>query len=953
MINQNSQDLEGDGEWSDVQDITIIPIHSIVLPDGKVLSFGTDERGMSAAQFIYSVWDPATGENKVLENTTATNIFCSNMSIDPNTGNVIIMGGDAWRDTESDGGLYAGVNDVTIFDYKTQTIRDAETGEMAYARWYGTSTTLANGEILIVGGRDEKYKGSTISEIYNTETGFRELVGTEIADLADNETQIRGTYWYPHVWQASNGAVYVIEAEGKDDEHGDIFVMDVEGDGAVAKIDTLPFQTRTTTPSIMYDVDKVLIIADDGWVWKGDLSTAVPTWEKAYFIEDENNPGEGIGRTNGSFVLLPDGRVAICGGGESETILGNQLADAQYGVLVWNPDTGETETWADAGLARLYHSSGQLLPDGTIWSGGGGAPGPLQNTNIEVFTPPYLYDEDGNLADRPDIANAPTNIDSGDSFWITVDDASAITEINAIRSGASTHARNSDARLVPLDFEVINSTTIRINTPEANVLSPGLWMMFAIDDEGVPSEGSLLGVDMAEIIVPDPGDLPGNYETDTYTGIYAVMNDFFDRLDGPVFTLLSGFMNGLVDLSDEKADFVSGGSESLATSFLDLFGADTSGVIDENALNPLLQPIENGADEFFDGAYQLVYDLGDTVFRIADNLTDSFADLGDAITAATGNPTPILDQMEFYMQLLTTGATYGFTEVSKNIIDSIEAVFDDGLGVLSGLMGLGNSLSSDPFGLFTMGAERLVNFDGTVGVAGLQSNRMASDLGDELVYINAVEDVLSGAGSDLITLYDDADTVNLGGSSDTTDNGLAINLGDVGSVIGSNGRDFIAEGGNSVIETLSLLDGDDRVFAAGVVNLLNAGNGDDLIDLDTVGRANLGYGNDTIVVDTALDGVYGGNGNDKISIATGYADGGGGADTFYFVDGGDGATLNGGGGWDRLVIDLDEADITYRELSSEVGVWNIFGGNLTLWGREVHIDALDLTLTGIEEIAFT
>ena len=94
MIDPTTRDLEGDGEWGRIIPDALIAIHSIVLPDGKVLSFGTDgTAGNYDARFVYSLYDPMTDELKVLPNTTGTNIFCSNMSIDPNTGNVIIMGG--------------------------------------------------------------------------------------------------------------------------------------------------------------------------------------------------------------------------------------------------------------------------------------------------------------------------------------------------------------------------------------------------------------------------------------------------------------------------------------------------------------------------------------------------------------------------------------------------------------------------------------------------------------------------------------------------------------------------------------------------------------------------------------------------------------------------------------------------------------------------------------------
>ncbi|MEM5471816.1 hypothetical protein WNZ14_08755 [Hoeflea sp. AS60] len=115
MITLGDRDNEGNGEWGDLLSWPIIPLHSIVLPDGNVLSFGSTEQGMQGGQFVYDLWDPVTNVHRTLPNTTATNIFCSNMSIDPTTGNVIIMGGDN-NGTPGLGAL-SGRQDVLIFDY--------------------------------------------------------------------------------------------------------------------------------------------------------------------------------------------------------------------------------------------------------------------------------------------------------------------------------------------------------------------------------------------------------------------------------------------------------------------------------------------------------------------------------------------------------------------------------------------------------------------------------------------------------------------------------------------------------------------------------------------------------------------------------------------------------------------------------------------------------------------
>ena len=49
------------GMFSAVVNWPLIPIHVSLLPDGRVLSFGTTDTGKQTANFIYDVWDPEGG----------------------------------------------------------------------------------------------------------------------------------------------------------------------------------------------------------------------------------------------------------------------------------------------------------------------------------------------------------------------------------------------------------------------------------------------------------------------------------------------------------------------------------------------------------------------------------------------------------------------------------------------------------------------------------------------------------------------------------------------------------------------------------------------------------------------------------------------------------------------------------------------------------------------------
>jgi hypothetical protein len=39
----------------------IIPIHVVLLPDGRVMNYGTNALGQQGAQLVYDVWDPSMG----------------------------------------------------------------------------------------------------------------------------------------------------------------------------------------------------------------------------------------------------------------------------------------------------------------------------------------------------------------------------------------------------------------------------------------------------------------------------------------------------------------------------------------------------------------------------------------------------------------------------------------------------------------------------------------------------------------------------------------------------------------------------------------------------------------------------------------------------------------------------------------------------------------------------
>ncbi|MFZ1425805.1 MAG: galactose oxidase early set domain-containing protein, partial [Geminicoccaceae bacterium] len=181
----------------------------------------------------------------------------------------------------------------------------------------------------------------------------------------------------------------------------------------------------------------------------------------------------------------------------------NQLTGANYSALLWNPNTNAwtvgAGTAATPDHARLYHSIGLLLPDATVLVGGGGASGttvkgPAVNTNAEIYYPPYLFTAAGQWAPRPRIVQAPPILTVGTRFAITVDNPLAIARVTLIKTGSVTHSFNMEQRFMGLPF-TRSGNQLLVNAPASlNLATPGRYLLFVLDAQGVPSIARIVAV---------------------------------------------------------------------------------------------------------------------------------------------------------------------------------------------------------------------------------------------------------------------------------------------------------------------------------------------------------------------------------------------------------------------------------------------------------------------------
>jgi hypothetical protein len=455
----------------------LIAIHMALTPDGRVMNFGSDLKGKQGAQLYYAVWDPSLGQGKdsflILSNTTSTNVFCAAQALLPETGELLVVGGT------QGGGTQEGIADAGIFSPSTNSF--AKTGSMSFERWYGTVVTTVSGEHLVLGGRSamtdaDTAIGSSTPELYNSTTKTWRTLPGAIQENAYGSNQ--SSWFYPRAWPAPNGNVFVVSHTGM------MFSVGTSGDGSVTRLPGSAALSNPRLPSLMYQPGKILRVLTNNETRLIDIQGPKPLVQASGPISQY--------RQYGNLTLLADGKVWANGGG----INGNVLDGALYGSETWDPASGSWSPSAAASKTRLYHSTSLLLPDATVLTAGGGAPGPVINLNAEIYYPPYLYKKDGSgePADRPTIDSAPAALGWDQAFNVTVSGSQPIARVTLIRAGATTHTFNNGQVLHELPFTV-DGNQLTLRTPASrNLLAAGYYLLFVIDAEGVPSVARIVSI---------------------------------------------------------------------------------------------------------------------------------------------------------------------------------------------------------------------------------------------------------------------------------------------------------------------------------------------------------------------------------------------------------------------------------------------------------------------------
>jgi chitodextrinase len=465
------------GTWGPLVDWPVVGVHVALLANGKVLAY--DSVGDRATETFpdhtftrATVWDPQTGTHTPVTVSTGYNVFCSGLA-HLSDGTLFLAGGNK-------NAALAGIVQTHLFDHQTNTWSLGP--NMAEERWYPTVTPLRNGEMLITEGSPD------IPEVRTTGGTLRRL-----------STASQNLPLYPWIDVAPNGRAFY---SGPDQT---MRSLDTSGTGSWQSFGQRDGIHRDYGSHALFDVGKILVAGGSGSSADArvvDINDATPQVSATAPMAN--------GRRQHNLTVLADGTVLATGGNSS----GAGLVDLNNGVYAaerWNPATGTWSTLAAEQATRQYHSTAVLLPDGRVLSSGGGICGTCDEVgylakNAQVFTPPYLYKADGSgeLAPRPGIAGAPATAEHGTNFQIDTPDAAAIRKVALVRLGAVTHSVNMEQRYVPLPFNAGTGALTATAPANRNIAPPGVYMLFIIDANGVPSVAKMLTLGGADPPPPPP-----------------------------------------------------------------------------------------------------------------------------------------------------------------------------------------------------------------------------------------------------------------------------------------------------------------------------------------------------------------------------------------------------------------------------------------------------------------
>ena len=422
---------------------------SILTSQGSILTIDDE---------AIDVWNPELGVGAESHSTVALEerIFQPSVISIPETDNILITGYNS---------------STFIFNPQTNSFSEAAASEFIWNSQ--TLTALPSGEILSTGWNTSN---AAFPEIYSPNTNqWRTLTGAQILGLTANADDSIS----PNQWITPSGNIFGFTSNGFGNK---LYYIDPAGSGSFNSFSGADWEffVSRAPKTVMYQPGKL-------YLSRGSIDGDAP------LLIDITGPIPNITRTAASReygvsyvdspIMLPNGKVL------NIAYINNRAFNGTYRerLEIWDPVANNwlemSPPLIDAANNRL--SDITLMKDGRVYTEGYYIPAQRSETHAQIFSPPYLYNSAGQLAERPSIVDAPQKATYRNKIQVTHGAGDAISRVTLIKMG-------ENQRFFELGFDS-TSNGVSVQLPASSyVAPPGHYLMYLLDSEGVPSEGHIL-----------------------------------------------------------------------------------------------------------------------------------------------------------------------------------------------------------------------------------------------------------------------------------------------------------------------------------------------------------------------------------------------------------------------------------------------------------------------------
>jgi len=510
--------------WHFVQNGTsgILALEAMIVSPTLAILFdrpNTDPLTINGHSAWGALWNLETNTATALD--VVSNSFCASGSFVSN-GSMVSVGGqefllpDPNPDIDGRMGIRifepcdnpSGVG-CTLFD-------DPANLHLAETRWYPTSIRIFDGSLMILGGIHEAAIFYNIDPVNNFE--FYPPKDNGIPRPSPFLERTVPVNLFPRAFALPDGKVFIVANNRS-------IIYDIEAKTETTLPDipngvrvTNPFDgTATLLPLSPPDYTPEVLVCggtnSSDLIPVGDLSSQDPAsdqcsritltpagiekgWEVERMLE---------GRMMPEMILLPNGQVVIINGAQTGYAAFGSVRDpvgnvsnadhpaftpTLYSPLAPQGERFDNKLMPTTDIARLYHSTATLTPNGNIFVAGSN-PNLNVTTGVEFHTefrveylnPPYM------TVPRPTILKVPKKIAFNERFSVDIDIPQNLTassvQVSLMDLGFSSHAFHSSSRLVFMTAELSNdrkSLTV-MSPPNNRVYPPGpAFIYVTIDD---------------------------------------------------------------------------------------------------------------------------------------------------------------------------------------------------------------------------------------------------------------------------------------------------------------------------------------------------------------------------------------------------------------------------------------------------------------------------------------